>query len=142
MRIRACAMVAGGGEGGALLQLEERRDGADARVEVGTWVKVSSRSERGSERFWCRVASVRADGGLVARVDNDLRHSAHRCGDEVTLRACHVLETADAADMSTYRRMAAWLGPMDAGLAWQQLRSEGRSRSGIWDERVEHRGSE
>ena len=71
---------------------EQRTDGVEPRVEVGLWVRVGRRSER----FWCRVRSVRADGAFVARVDNDLLHNPYRCGDELVLRACHVLETVDS----------------------------------------------
>ena len=37
-------------------------------VDEGTLIKVGIRGER----FWCRVKRVRADGALVAIVDNNL----------------------------------------------------------------------
>ena len=76
------------------------------------------------ERVWCRVRRLCADGALVARVENDLTLSYHCCGDEIVLRACHVLETATVADMLAYRRMAVAMGPMGGALAWQELRTE------------------
>lgn len=106
--------------------LEERGDGAEPRISCGTWVKVGWCSDRGSEQFWCRVTSLCTDGALMARVENDLVHSGHRCGDEIVLRACHVLETAEEADLSVYRRLAAVLGPTGGALAWQELRKEAR----------------
>ena len=99
---------------------EQRTDGVEPRVEVGLWVKVGRRSER----FWCRVRSVRADGAcaFVARVDNDLLRNPYRCGDELVLRACHVLETADLRDRMSFRSFAAVMGPVGGAVAWLKAR--------------------
>ena len=96
---------------------EERTDGVEPRVGVGGWVKV----ERCSERFWCKVRSVCADGTIVACVDNDLVHNPYRCGDELVLRSCHVLETADVTDLVAFRSLVASLGPTGAAVAWHRL---------------------
>ena len=104
---------------------EERTDGADApRVTVGLFVKVGCCSER----FWCRVTSVSADGEFVACVDNDLvvQHNPYRSGDQLVLHTCNVLETADLRECVRFRELAATLGPMSGALAWQAAReSEG-----------------
>ena len=99
---------------------EQRTDGLEPRVEVGLWVRVGRRSER----FWCEVRSIRADGAFVACVDNDLLRNPYRCGDELVLRACHVLETADLRDCMSFRGLAAALGPMSGAMAWLTARED------------------
>lgn len=76
------------------------RDGRPApRVAPGTLVKVG----RERERFWCRVATVGADGALVATVDNHLLRNADLAyGEAVRLRLEHILETATPADEASF----------------------------------------
>ena len=124
MRVGVRVRRGGGMAAGDTPTLEARGDGAEPRIACGTWVKVRWRSERGVEQFWCRVTALRADGALVGRIENDLVHSCHRCGDVIELRACHVLETAEEADLSVYLRMAAALGPAGGVLAWRELRKQ------------------
>ena len=99
---------------------EERTDGVEPRVEVGGWVKV----ERCSERFWCKVRRVCADGTIVACVDNNLMHNPYRCGDELVLRNCHVLETADGRDSMAFRELATTLGLSGGAMAWVTAHEE------------------
>ena len=98
--------------------LEKRADGIEPRVECGMWVKVGLRAER----FWCRLVTMCADGTFVARVDNNLVNSAYRCGDEIVIRSCNVLDTADVADLVAFRSLLASLGPTGAAVAWHELR--------------------
>ena len=114
----------GGMAAGDTPTLKERGSAPSPRIVCGTWVKVRWRSERGAEQFWCRVTSLCADGALMARIENNLVRSCHRCGDVIELRACHVLETAEEADLSVYLRMAAALGPAGGALAWQEMRRQ------------------
>ena len=92
------------------------------RVDEGTLVKVGIRGER----FWCRVKRVRADGALVATVDNDLIKSPWRCGDEIVVQLKHVLETLDPKDMSLVSLLSV-LGVSEAAMLWRELRLENGS---------------
>jgi hypothetical protein len=86
-------------------------------VDEGTLIKVGIRGER----FWCRVKRVRADGALVAIVDNDLIKSPWRCGDEIVVQCKHVLETLDPKDMSLASLLSV-MGVSEAAMMWRELR--------------------
>ena len=94
------------------------------RVDEGTLIKVGIRGER----FWCRVKRVRADGALVAIVDNNLIKSPWMCGDEIVVQLMHVLETLDPKDMSLASLLPV-LGVSEAAvMLWRELRlAEGSS---------------
>ena len=91
-------------------------------VDEGTLIKVGVRGER----FWCRVKRVRADGALVAIVDNNLIKSPWRCGDEIVVQLKHVLETLDPKDMSLVSLLSV-LGVSEAAMMWRELRLENGS---------------
>lgn len=86
-------------------------------VDEGTLIKVGIRGER----FWCRVKRVRADGALVAIVDNNLIKSLWRCGDEIVVQRKHVLETLGAKDM-TFAGLLSAMGSSEAAMMWRELR--------------------
>ena len=87
-------------------------------VDEGTLIKVGIRGER----FWCRVKRVRADGALVAIVDNNLIKSPWMCGDEIVVQLMHVLETLDPKDMSLASLLPV-LGVSEAAvMLWRELR--------------------
>ena len=91
-------------------------------VDEGTLIKVGIRGER----FWCRVKRVRADGALVAIVDNNLIKSPWRCGDEIVVQRKHVLETLDPKDMSLASLLSV-MGVSEAAMMWRELRLENGS---------------
>ena len=97
--------------------LKERTDGVVPHVGVGTWVKVELRSEK----FWCLVRSVRADGALVASVEDNLIYSLHRVGDQIILQPRHVLETANVRDYVVFQSLVSVLGNNEGALVWRDL---------------------
>ena len=100
--------------------LEERADDSEPHVGSGRWVKVGLHGER----FWCNVRRVKADGALVATVENNLCRSPYRCGDEIVLSRRHVLEIAGDEDRLQYERMCVVLGDArEAALQWQKMRA-------------------
>ena len=101
---------------------EERGAGPEPRVEVGDWVKVGLKAQK--ERFWCRVVGRRADGAIVARVDNDLLRASYRCGDELVLMPRHVLDVMDMDGCVAFSHLASVLGPVEAVRAWRVLRAQ------------------
>ena len=118
---RGVDMCDGAGVAGARLRehlFEQRSDGVVPRVTAGVWVLVGQRGER----FWCEVTRVRADGALVARVDNDLVYNPYRFGEEIILRVDHVLDIANQHDITTFRDATATLGLVGALRAWISAR--------------------
>ncbi|MDC0525814.1 hypothetical protein OAO87_02350 [bacterium] len=97
---------------------EQRSDGVVPRVASGVWVLVGQRGER----WWCKVTSVRPDGAFVARVDNYLVYNPYRLGDEIVLRADHVLDIANQQDCLTFRDLTVTLGLVGALRAWISAR--------------------
>ena len=90
-------------------------------VQVGSYVKVGIRGER----FWCRVSRERADGSILAIIDNFLLRSPWRCGDEIVLQRSHVLEAADYGDALMFRALWATLGSVsEAAMAWRANKDE------------------
>ena len=101
----------------------ERQTGAAVpTVKYGTFVKVRVNGER----FWCRVKHLRADGYVLAVVDNDLVNSCWNRGDEIAFQHKHVLETAEPSDERIFRSLVVWFGSVtDAAIAWRELRKAG-----------------
>jgi hypothetical protein len=100
---------------------ERQKSAARPSVDKGTFVKVGLRGER----FWCCVKHVRADGSLLAVVDNDLIKSHFGCGDEILLQQTHVLETSHPSDRMTFHSLTTRLGSeVDAAIAWRDIRNK------------------
>jgi hypothetical protein len=91
-------------------------------VQVGSYVKVGIRGER----FWCRVSRERADGSILAIIDNFLLRSPWwQRGDEIVLQRSHVLEAADYGDELMFRSLWATLGSIsEAAMAWRANKDE------------------
>jgi hypothetical protein len=89
-------------------------------VQEGSYVRVGIRGER----FWCRVSRERADGSLLAVVDNYLTKSPWKRGDEIVLQRSHVLEAADYRDALVFRALWATLGSAPAAaMSWRASRT-------------------
>ena len=101
-------------------ETRDRRKAAP-NVQVGNYVKVGIRDER----FWCRVSRERADGSLLAVVDNFLLRSPWRRGDEIVLQRSHILEAADLGDALMFRTLWTTLGSAsEAAMAWRASKDE------------------
>ena len=62
------------------------------------------------ERFWCKVLQKRLDEMLLATVENRLQLNSLRLGEQVVLRPCHVLETADLQDLIVFKQLTSAIG--------------------------------
>ena len=101
---------------------ERQKSAAVPTVKHGTFVKVRV----SGERFWCRVKHLRADGSVLAVLDNNLVKSRWKRGDEIVFQHGDVLETAEPADEHRFRSLVVGLGSVtDAAIAWQELRRAG-----------------
>ena len=102
----------------------ENRDSraAEPNVRVGSSVKVGIRGER----FWCHVSRERADGSLLAIIDNFLLRSPQwQRGDEIVLQRSHVLEAADYGDALAFRALCTTLGSAsEAAMVWRASRDD------------------
>ena len=101
------------------LVFEERATGAvEPRVEQGMWVKVGLREER----FWCKVLQKRLNGALLVTVENHLKLSSLRLGEQVVLQRCHVLETADLQEFLVFSQLTGVLGLQGGAGLWRDSR--------------------
>ena len=101
------------------LVFEERATGTvQPRVEQGMWVKVGLREER----FWCKVLQKRLNGELLVTVENYLKLSRLRLGEQVVLQPCHVLETADLQDFLVFSQLTGVLGLQGGAGLWRDSR--------------------
>ena len=104
---------------------EERTDGVRIHVQQGVWVKVGLGMGTGTQRFWCKVVNISYDGmRIIAAVDNDLLNTSLKCGDQIVLQPCNVLESANLSDCLTFSALAGRVGPRGGAVAWQKARVE------------------